>query len=58
MLTLWGRQLTARIADDIGVKFEDGLLLEHNPGDPGVGYGQQHEQTNDSTGAKVEKLNT
>jgi len=24
--------------DDVGVKFEDGLLPDHHPCDPGVGY--------------------
>ena len=39
------------------MKFEDGLLLDHHPGDPGVGHGQQHEQTNDGSGTKGEELN-
>ena len=58
MLALRGCQFTARIAGDVSVKFEDSLLLEHNPSDPGVGHGQQHEQSNDGTSAKGKELNT
>jgi hypothetical protein len=36
------------------VKFEDGPLLDHHPGDPGIGHGQQHQQANDDTGVLVE----
>lgn len=43
MLALRGCKFTARIADDVGVKFEDGLLLDHHPSDPCVGHGQEHE---------------
>ena len=38
------------------MKFEDGLLLDHHPGDPCIGHGQQHEQANDGTIAKGEEL--
>ena len=58
VLTLGRRQLTARIAGDVGVKLEDSLLLDHHPSDPGIGHGQQHEQANNGTGAKGEELNT
>ena len=58
VLALWRRQLTARIAADIGVEFEDGLSFDHDPGDPGVGHGQQHKQAYDGPGAEWEELNT
>ena len=39
------------------MEFEDGLLLDHHPSDPGIGNGEQQEQSDDGTGAEVQELN-
>ena len=56
VLALRGRELTAAGAWDIGVKFEHGLLLDHHPGDPRIGHGEQEEQPDDGAGTEVEEL--
>ena len=38
------------------MEFEYGLLLDHHPGNPRIGHGEQHEQSNDGTGAEGEEL--
>jgi len=38
------------------MKFEDGLLLDHHPGDPRISHGEQKEQANDGAGAEVQEL--
>jgi len=38
------------------VKFEDGLLLDHHPRHPGIGYGQQEEKADNGTGTEVQEL--
>ena len=38
------------------MKFEDRLLLDHDPGHPCIRHGEQEEQANDRTGAKIKKL--
>ena len=38
------------------MELEDGLLLDHHPGDPRIGDGEQEEQPDDGTGAEVQKL--
>lgn len=38
------------------MKFEHGLLLDHDPSDPRIGDGQQEEQPDDGAGAEVEEL--
>ena len=38
------------------MKFEHGLLLDHDPSDPPIGDGEQQEQPHDRTGAEVQEL--
>ena len=38
------------------MKLEHGLLLDHHPGDPRIGDGEQEEKADDCTGAEVEEL--
>ena len=38
------------------MKFEDGLLLDHHPRHPGIGYGQQEEKADNGTGTEVQEL--
>ena len=38
------------------MKFEHGFLLDHDPGDPRVGDGEQEEEPHDGTGGEVEEL--
>ena len=56
MLALGGCQLTTVAAGNVGMQFEHGLLLDHHPGDPRIGDGEQKEQPDDGTGAEVQKL--
>ena len=35
-------------------KFEHGLLLDHDPGHPRIGHGEQKEKANDGAGAEVQ----
>ena len=39
------------------MEFEHGLLLDHHPGDPRIGDGEQKEEPDDGTGAEVQELN-
>ena len=39
------------------MKFEHGLLLDHDPGDPRIGHGEQEKEPDDGAGAEVEELN-
>lgn len=39
------------------MKFEHGLLLDHHPGHPRIGDGEQQEQPHNRTGAEVQELN-
>ena len=39
------------------MKFEYGFLLDHHPGNPRVGYSQQHKQANNGAGSDGEELN-
>ncbi len=50
------RQFGATGAGCIGVKFEDGLSFDHDPGDPRVGHREQEEEPYDGTGAEVQEL--
>ena len=56
MCTLGGCCLPTGLARNVGVKFEHSLLLDHDPGNPRIGNGEQKEQSNHRTGAEVEKL--
>ena len=38
------------------MELEHGLLLDHHPGDPRIGDGEQKEQPDDRTGTEVEEL--
>ena len=38
------------------MELEDGLLLDHHPGDPRIGDGEQKEQPDDGAGTEVEEL--
>ena len=58
MLALRGREFTAVVARNVGVKLEHGLLFDHHPGNPRIGDGEQEEQPDDRTGAEVEELDT
>ena len=56
MLALRGREFTAAGAWYIGVKFEHSLLLDHHPGDPRIGHGEQKEQPDDGASGEGEEL--
>ena len=58
MRSLVRRILGANKALRICVKFEDGLLLDHHPCHPGIGYGQQEEKADHGVGAEVKELDT
>ena len=58
MLALARRGFSAGLAWDIGVKLEHGLLFDHDPGDPGISYGEHHKQANHGACAKGEELDT
>ena len=38
------------------MKFEHSLLLDHDPGDPCIGHGEQEKEPYDGTGAEVQEL--
>ena len=38
------------------MELEHGLLLDHHPGDPRIGHGEQKEQANNGTGAEFQEL--
>jgi len=38
------------------VKFEDGLLLDHHPGNPRIGGGQHKKEPHDGAGTEVQEL--
>ena len=56
VLTLRGGQFSTVCTRDVSVKFEHRLMLDHHPSDPSVSYGQQDEESDNSGGAEVEKL--
>ena len=56
MLALTGRCFSARLAWDVGVKLKHGLLFDHDPSDPRIGYGEHQKQAHDGTGTQGEKL--
>ena len=56
MLALRGRQFTTVAARNIGVELQHGLLLDHHPGNPRIGDGEQEEQPDDGAGTEVEEL--
>ena len=58
MLALTGRGFSAGLAWDIGVKLKHGLLFDHDPGDPGIGYGEHQKQAHNGACAKGEELDT
>ena len=58
MLALARRGFSAGLAWDVGVKLEHRLSLDHDPGDPGISYGEHHKQANDGACAKGEELDT
>ena len=58
MFALTRRCLPAGIARNVGVKFEHGLLFDHDPSNPRIGDGQQEKEPHDGTGAKGKELNT
>ena len=53
MLALRGCEFTTVVAVGVGVEFEHGLLLDHHPGDPRIGNGEEEEQPDHSTGAEA-----
>ena len=38
------------------MKFEHGLLLDHDPGHPRIGHGEQEKEPDDCTGTETQKL--
>ena len=46
----------ARVAGNVSVKLQDGLLLDHHPCDPCISEREQHEQTNDGSRSKGKEL--
>ena len=56
VLALCGREFSAVLTGNVGVKFEHGLLLDHHPSHPRIGDGEQQEESHDRTGAEVQKL--
>jgi hypothetical protein len=58
MLALTRRGFSAGLAWDVSVKLEHRLSLDHDPGDPGISYGEHHKQANHGACAEGEELNT
>ena len=58
MLALTRRCLSAGVALDVGMMLKHGLSLDHDPGDPGISYGEHHKQANHGACAEGEELNT
>ena len=58
MFALTRRSLSAGVAWDVGMKLKHGLSLDHDPGDPGISYGEHHKQANHGACAEGEELNT
>ena len=58
MFALTRRCLSAGVALDVGMKLKHGLSLDHDPGDPGISYGEHHKQANHGACAEGEELNT
>ena len=56
MLALTRRCLSAGLALDVGVKLEHGLLFDHDPSHPRIGYGEHEKQSHDRTGTEGEEL--
>ena len=56
VLALRGRQFAAVAAGNVGVEFEHGLLLDHHPGDPRIGDGQQEKEPHNGAVAEVQEL--
>ena len=54
MLALTGRCFSARLAWDVGVKLKHGLLFDHDPSDPRIGYGEHQKQAHDGACAEVQ----
>ena len=40
------------------MQFEHGLLLDHDPGNPRIGHGEQEKEPDDRTGTEVQELDT
>ena len=56
MLALCGRQFATVAARNVSVELQHGLLLDHHPGDPCIGHGEQKEQADNCTGTETQKL--
>ena len=56
MLALCGCKFTTLVTGDVSVEFEHGLLLDHHPGNPSIGDGEQEEQSYNGTGTEAQKL--
>ena len=56
MFALTWRCLSAGLAWDVGVKLKHGLLFDHDPSDPRIGYGEHQKQAHNGACAKVEEL--
>ena len=52
MLALARRGFPAGLAWDVGVKLKHGLLLDHDPSNPRIGYGEHQKQAHNGACAK------
>ena len=56
VLALGGREFRTTVAWKVGVQFEHGLLLDHDPSNPRIGQGQDDEKTDNGSLSKIEIL--